>query len=121
MNGDGFFNIGGYTVFGYMQAHHFFNGSCTINGDLNVETKGNTFVNYHRTADERLAVKGDANVKSSGQWSFVRNTDVDGNLTMSNDGGFVDVGNANIKGDANLTTTGVEQLSSTNYNHYVSY
>ena len=91
----------------------------TINGDLNVETKGNTFVNYHRTADERLAVKGDANVKSSGQWSFVRNTDIDGNLTMSNDGGFVDVGNANIKGDANLTTTGVEQLSSTNYNHYV--
>ena len=90
-----------------------------INGDLNVETKGNTFVNHFTDANEVLAIKGDANVKSHGQWAFVRNTSVDGDLTMSNDGGFVDVGNIDVKGDANLTTTGLADLSSKDYNHYV--
>ena len=91
----------------------------TINGDLNVDTKGNTFVNFYNDNDSRLTVKGDTNVTSHGQWSFVRNADIDGDLTMSNDGGFVDVGDVNVKGDANLTTTGVTDLSSSDYNHYV--
>ena len=91
----------------------------TINGNLNVDTKGNTFVNFYNDTNNKLTVNGDTNVVSHGQWAFVRDANIDGNLTASNDGGFVDVGNVNVTKDANLTTTGVVPLSSTDYNHYV--
>ena len=90
----------------------------TIHGNLNIDTKGNTFVNYINDTKQVINVDGDTNIKSHGQWAFVRDAEIGGNLTMSNDGGFVDVGNANVKGNANLTTTGFSDSDST-YNHYV--
>ena len=91
----------------------------TINGNLKVESKGNTFVNFYNEGNKKLTIDGNADVKSHGQWALVRKTDINGNLNMSNDGGFVDVGDANITGNANLTTTGIAKNNNEKYNHYV--
>ena len=109
-----------------------------INGDLKVETKGNTFLNFYHdslTSDKtnsnaegvdfnnenakQLVIKGDVDITSHGQWSLLRDTKINGNLDMRNSGGFVDIGNANISGNANLTTTGYARTIKNKYNHYV--
>ena len=38
---------------------------------------------------------------------------------MENDGGFVDLGNAKIAGNANLTTKNFEPITSNKFNHYI--
>ena len=79
----------------------------TINGNLTVNTAGNTILNKE-DGNQKLIVNGDTNITSKGVQTFFRNADVAGDLNVSSSGGFVDVGNVNVDGDANLTTTGVE-------------
>ncbi len=93
------------------------NGS-TIDGNLKVESEGNIFLNYKNNG-EKLIVNGDVDVKGNNQMMFLRNSEVKGDLNMRNDGGFVDVGNIKVGGNAKLTTTGVSAIHDPNYNHFV--
>ena len=98
----------------------------TYNGNMTVNTKGNTYINKDpntKTSDVtqdgvRVAVNGNLDVNTSGNRMFLRNADVKGNLNVTNDGGHVDVGNINVTGDANLTTTGA-RTSTVDYQHFV--
>lgn len=90
----------------------------TINGNLNVDAKGSVALNY-KNEGEKLVVTKDVNVNNSGSMSFLRNAEVGGNLAMSNSGGFVDIGNVNVKGNADLKTTGIGGNGCSEYNHFV--
>ena len=90
-----------------------------IKGNLNVQSDGNIALNYvddyagtdgqghtiHSGNHQQLHVTGDANIQSDGRVAYLRNAKVDGNLDMSNSGGFLEVSDINVAGDANLTTT----------------
>ena len=89
-----------------------------INGNLNVDSAESVALNYSNNG-EKLVVDGDVNVKSGGQAVFLRKADVKGNLTMSNSGGFVDVGDTNVAKNATLTTTSEGDMNNTRYNHFV--
>ena len=86
-----------------------------INGNLKIESDGNIGMNYNNTG-KVFEVTGDLEANADGAANVLRNAKVGGNLTMSNAGGFVEVGNSDIKGNANLTTT---VNSNPNYKHYV--
>lgn len=90
----------------------------TINGNLNVDAKGSVALNY-KNEGEKLVVTKDVNVNNNGSMSFLRNAEVGGNLAMSNSGGFVDIGNVNVKGNADLKTTGIGGNGCSEYNHFV--
>ncbi len=75
-----------------------------INGNLDIVSDGNVALNYSNNG-EQLHITGDANVASDGRVSYLRNAKVDGNLNMSNSGGFLEVNNVEVGKDANLTTT----------------
>ena len=75
-----------------------------IKGNLNVKSDGNVALNYV-DGGKQLHVTKDVNVESDGRISYLRNAKVDGNVTMSNSGGFLEVGNLNVGNDVNLTTT----------------
>ncbi len=75
-----------------------------INGNLDIVSDGNVALNYSNNG-EQLHIKGDANVANDGRVSYLRNAKVDGNLNMSNSGGFLEVNNVEVGKDANLTTT----------------
>ena len=94
-----------------------YNGG-TINGNLNVNSKDSVVLNYNDHG-ERLTVNGDVTTKSSGSMTFLRKADVKGNLSMSNSGGFVDVGDSTVGKNATLTTTGIGDMNNTKYNHFV--
>lgn len=76
----------------------------TIDGDLEIVTDGNVALNYSNNG-EQFHVTGDADVTSDGRVSYLRNAKVDGNLNMSNSGGFLEVNTVEVGKDANLTTT----------------
>ena len=88
-----------------------------IDGDLKAEVGGYGHILGSDT--DKITVTGDADIKGHGQVLTFRDGVVDGNLKMSNDGGFVELKNMNIKGDANLTTTGFQPIEHKKYNHYV--
>lgn len=75
-----------------------------INGNLDIVSDGNIALNYTNNG-EKLHITGDAKVESDGRVSYLRNAKVDGNLTMSNSGGFLEINNVEVGKDANLTTT----------------
>ena len=83
----------------------------TINGNLTAETGGYIRVN-ETSGGNRLHVTKDVNLKGHGEQNI-------GNVVMSNDGGFIDMGSVNVKGNADLTTTGFEPIHSEHYNHFV--
>lgn len=76
----------------------------TINGNLNIQSDGSVSLNYVSDG-QKLHVTGDTTVKGNGSTMFLRNAEVDGNLAMTNGGGFLDVGNVKVGKDATLTTT----------------
>lgn len=90
----------------------------TIDGNLNVDAKGSVALNYKNNG-EKLVVTKDVKVNNEGSMSFLRNAEVGGNLAMSNIGGFVDIGDVNVKGNADLKTTGVGGNGCNEYNHFV--
>ena len=90
----------------------------TINGNLDVNTAGNTYLNFYNSTGDKLVINGDANVKSTGAQTFLRDVEIKNNLTAQNDGGFLDVGNIKVGGDAKLTTTGARD-NENQYQHFV--
>ena len=87
----------------------------TFNGNLDIKSEGNVGLNYS-TNNKNLIVTGDVNVISSGEGMFLRDAEVGGDLSMINGGGFVDVGNLSVTGDAILQTT---NLSSGPFKHFI--
>ena len=84
-----------------------------INGDLTVDSKGIVALNYVNPDKNTLEVKGnlkvdstgDMNPANKGNFMYLRNAKVDGNVDMANSGGFLEVGNLTAGGDVKLTTT----------------
>ena len=91
----------------------------TINGNVNVTSDNGSVAFNYRNNGERLTVNGDLKSNANGQMTFVRNADIKGNLALSNSGGFVDVGNVHVTGNADLKTTGVDDITNNKYNHFV--
>ncbi len=90
----------------------------SIKGNLTSETGG--WVRINETSNGKtFTVDGDMDTKGHGEQLMVRHSYVTGNANMSNDGGFVDIGNVTVDGDAKLTTTGIEPIYSNKFNHYV--
>ena len=92
-------------------------GGGLIDGNLTIESDDNVSLNYVANG-EALHITGDANVKGNGVLMYARNTKVDGNLTMENGGGFLEVGNVQVGKDMNLKTTKVSE-NPYGYKHFV--
>ncbi len=107
----------------------FVNGG-EINGNLDVKSNGSASLNYvfkglgatetaQTTATGKvLHVAGDANVKANGVMAYARDTKVDGNLNITNGGGFVEVYDVNVGKDMNLTTI-AESENPCGYKHFI--
>ena len=92
-------------------------GGGTINGDLKIDSDDSVSLNY--VADGKaLHVKGDVDVKGNGVLMYARNTKVDGNLSMENGGGFLEVGNVQVGKDMNLKTVAKSE-NAQGYKHFV--
>ncbi len=76
-----------------------------IRGNLDIQSDGSVSLNYVSENGQKLHVTGDTKVKGNGSTMFLRNAQIDGNLDMTNGGGFLDVGNVKVAKNANLTTT----------------
>lgn len=87
-----------------------------FNGDLNINSNGSVALNYVDNG-EVLHVTGDVNAKANGTLMYARNTKVDGNLNMTNGGGFLEVGNVQVGEDMNLTTI-AESENPYGYKHF---
>ncbi len=90
----------------------------TINGDVNVDSKGSVALNYKNNG-ERLTINGDVTSVTDGEMTFVRNTDVNGNVALTSNDGFVDIGNVNVTGNADLKTLGKNDIHDKKYNNFV--
>ena len=90
----------------------------TFNGNLTAETGGYVRVNEQANGNT-LNINGDVDINAHNQQLIFRHSDVKGNVNLKNDGGFVDLGNTHVSGDANLTTKGFEDINSNKFNHYV--
>ena len=78
-------------------------GGGDIKGNLNVKSDDSVALNYVDNG-KVLHVTGDVDVDGNGVLMYARNTKVDGNLNMTNGGGFLEVGNVQVGKDMNLTT-----------------
>ena len=78
-------------------------GGGDIKGNLNVKSDDSVALNYVDNG-KVLHVTGDVDVDGNGILMYARNTKVDGNLNMTNGGGFLEVGNVQVGKDMNLTT-----------------
>ncbi len=76
----------------------------TINGNMKIESNGNVGLNYNN-AGKTLNITGDLDSVADGKAHSMRNAKVGGNLNMSNAGGFLEIVNVEVAGDANLKTT----------------
>ena len=88
-----------------------------IKGDLNIQSNGSVAMNYVNN-DNRLHVTGDVNAKANGAMMYARVADVDGNLNMTNGGGFLEVNNVNVGKNMNLKTI-AESENPLGYKHFV--
>ncbi len=89
-----------------------------ITGDLKAEVGGLGYI-YGVDETNRLNISGDVDLTGHGQQLILRNANVDGNVTMKNDGGAIELRNAKVGKDANLTTTGWQDVNHKKFNHYV--
>ena len=78
-------------------------GGGDIKGNLNVKSDDSVALNYVDNG-KVLHVTGDVDVDGNGVLMYARNTKIDGNLNMTNGGGFLEVGNVQVGKDMNLTT-----------------
>ena len=86
-----------------------------IKGNLTVNSEDRVALNYNDNG-KKLVVTGDTNVTANGEYLFLRNAEIGGNLAMTNGGGFLDVGDLTVTGGAILKTTDLSQGS---YRHFV--
>ena len=87
-----------------------------IKGNLNIKSDDNVALNYVDNGSV-LTVTGDVNATGNGTLMYARNTKVNGNLTMENGGGFLEVGNVQVGKDMNLTTTAKSE-NAAGYKHF---
>ena len=92
-------------------------GGGEINGNLTIDSDDSVALNYVANG-KALHVKGDVDVKGNGVMMYARNTKVDGNLSMENGGGFLEVGNVQVGKDMNLKTVAKSQ-NPQGYKHFV--
>ena len=92
-------------------------GGGTINGNLNIDSDDSVSLNYVANG-KALHVKGDVDVKGNGVLMYARNTKVDGNLSMENGGGFLEVGNVQVGKDLNIKTVAKSE-NPEGYKHFV--
>ncbi len=88
-----------------------------IRGNLDVKSNGSVSLNYVNN-DKVLHVTGDVNAKANGPMMYARVAKVDGNLNMTNGGGFLEVNDVKVGKDMNLTTT-KESENPLGYKHFV--
>lgn len=98
-----------------------------IDGDLKIDSNGIVSLNVMNN-NETLEVTGDVNVNTDGGMIFMydghknanpvflRKANVGGNVDISNSGGYVDIMDVNVTGNAKLTTTAG---ANPKYKHYV--
>ena len=91
----------------------------TINGNLTVNTAGNTYLNYDNTNGEKLVINGNADITSAGVQTFLRDVEVKNDLSVKSTGGFVEVGNTKVGGNANLKTEVFDPIHNDKYNHFI--
>ena len=70
---------------------------------MDIKSDDSVSLNYVANG-QALHVTGDVNVDGNGVLMYARNTKVDGNLNMTNGGGFLEVGNVQVGKDMNLKT-----------------
>ena len=92
----------------------FVNGG-EIKGDLTIESDGNVAVNYVND-NKILHITGDVKADSDGRTSYLRKAKVDGNVDMSNSGGFLEIGDVEVGGNVNLKTT---VLTNSDVKHFI--
>ena len=92
-------------------------GGGDIKGNLNVKSDDSVALNYVDNG-KVLHVTGDVDVEGNGVMMYARNTKVDGNLNMTNGGGFLEVGNVHVGKDMNLTTVAKSE-NPQGYKHFV--
>ena len=92
-------------------------GGGKINGNLNIKSDDSVALNYVANG-KALHVTGDVDVDGNGVMMYARNTKVDGNLNMTNGGGFLEVGNVQVGKDMNLKTVAKSE-NPQGYKHFV--
>ena len=92
-------------------------GGGEIKGNLNVKSDDSVALNYVANG-KALHVTGDVDVEGNGVLMYARNTKVDGNLNMTNGGGFLEVGNVQVGKDMNLKTVAKSE-NPQGYKHFV--
>ncbi len=92
-------------------------GGGDIKGNLNVKSDDSVALNYVDNG-KVLHVTGDVDVDGNGVLMYARNTKVDGNLNMTNGGGFLEVGNVHVGKDMNITTVAKSE-NPQGYKHFV--
>ena len=92
-------------------------GGGEIKGNLNVKSDDSVALNYVDNG-KVLHVTGDVDVDGNGVLMYARNTKVDGNLNMTNGGGFLEVGNVHVGKDMNITTVAKSE-NPQGYKHFV--
>jgi len=92
-------------------------GGGTIKGNLNVKSDDSVSLNYVDNG-KALHVTGDVDVEGNGVLMYARNTKVDGNLNMTNGGGFLEVGNVRVGKDMTLKTPKISE-NKEGYKHFV--
>ena len=92
-------------------------GGGEIKGNLNVKSDDSVALNYVDNG-KVLHVTGDVDVEGNGVLMYARNTKVDGNLNMTNGGGFLEVGNVHVGKDMNITTVAKSE-NPQGYKHFV--
>ena len=90
-------------------------GGGEIKGNLNIKSDDSVALNYVDNG-KALHVTGDVEVDGNGVLMYARNTKVDGNLNMTNGGGFLEVGNVQVGKDMNLKTVAKSEHG---YKHFV--
>ena len=88
-----------------------------INGNLNVNADGSVAMNYVNN-DNILHVTGDVNAKANNTMMYLKKAQVDGNVNMTNGGGYLEVEDITVNKDMNLKTTD-ERENIEGYKHFV--
>ena len=89
-----------------------------IVGDLTIDSKGNVGLNY-KANGKVFEVTGDLKSSADGRAHVLRNGKVGGNLDMSNSGGFLEIGNVEVGGNAKLTTTSETNQKMKHFTHVI--
>ncbi len=92
-------------------------GGGEIKGNLNIKSDDSVALNYVDNG-KALHVTGDVDVEGNGVLMYARNTKVDGNLNMTNGGGFLEVGNVKVGKNMTLKTPKISE-NKEGYKHFV--